>query len=74
LGAVDAKHLDVLRLVAMGYTNDHIAQAKKVNVSTVERWMAEVFKALEIPSTGPVNPRIEAVRRFIAAAGIPERP
>ncbi len=74
LGALDLKHLDVLRLVAMGYTNDHIAQMKEVNVSTVERWMAEVFKSLAIPSSGPVNPRVEAVRRFIAAAGIPERP
>jgi DNA-binding NarL/FixJ family response regulator len=74
LAGLGAKHLDVLRLVAMGYTNDHIARVKQVNDSTVERWMAEVFKALGIPSAGSVNPRVEAVRQFIAAAGVPERP
>lgn len=73
LGVLSAKQLDCLRLVAAGYTNDHIAALRQVNVSTVERWVAEVFKALGIPSSGPVNPRVEAVRRFVEAAGIPER-
>lgn len=74
LGTLSDKHLDVLRMVSMGYTNDHIAMLKRVNVSTVERWLAEVFKSLGILAGGEINPRVEAVRQFVAAAGIPKRP
>ena len=73
LGALSAKHIDVLRLMATGYTNDHIAQMKGASQSTVERWTAEIFRGLGIDTKGHVNPRVEAVRRFIAAAGIPDR-
>lgn len=73
LGNLSAKHVDVLRLMATGYTNDHIAKIKGSSLSTVERWTAEIFKELGIDTKGVVNPRVEAVRRFIAAAGIPDR-
>lgn len=73
LGALSSKHLDVLRLLALGYTNDHISTLKQVNISTVERWIAEIFRGLQIETGGIINPRVEAVRRFIEAAGIPQR-
>lgn len=73
LGALSAKHVDVLRLMATGYTNEHIAKMKGSSLSTVERWTAEIFRELRIDTKGVVNPRVEAVRQFIAAAGIPER-
>lgn len=73
LAALSAKHLEVLRLVALGYTNDHIATLKRVNNSSVERWTAEIFRALDIDTRGVLNPRVEAARQFIAAAGIPQR-
>lgn len=60
--------------MALGYTNDTIAEIKGAGRSTVERWVAGIFKAMDIDSRGDVNPRVEAVRRYIAAAGIPERP
>lgn len=74
LGALSAKHVEVLRLMAMGYTNEHIARMKEVAQSTVERWTVEVFRDLGVDTKGSLNPRVEAVRRFIAAAGMPERP
>lgn len=74
LGMLSAKHVDVLRLMAMGYTNEYIAGVKDVAQSTVERWTVEVFRDLGIDSGEGLNPRVEAVRRFIAAAGMPERP
>lgn len=73
LAALTAKQVDVLRMMATGYTNEHIARVKGVAVSTVERWTVEIFKELGIDGKGAVNSRVEAVRQFIAAAGIPER-
>ena len=73
LAQLTPKQVEVLRLIATGYTNDHIAQVKGASQSTVERWSAEIFRALGIDTKGIVNPRVEAVRQFIAAAGIPDR-
>jgi DNA-binding NarL/FixJ family response regulator len=73
LGALSTKQIEVLRLMATGYTNEFIAQIKGVSHSTVERWSVDIFRALEIRTKGNVNPRVEAVRKFIAAAGIPDR-
>lgn len=73
LGRLSAKHVDILRLMATGFTNEAIAQMKGASTSTVERWTAEIFKELDIDTKSSVNPRVEAVRQFIAAAGIPDR-
>lgn len=73
LAQLTAKQLEVLRLMAMGYTNEYIAQLKGASRSTVERWSVEIFKALGIDTRGKVNPRVEATRQFIAAAGVPDR-
>lgn len=70
---LDAKHLEVLRLIALGYTNEQIGKVKGASQTTVERWCAEVFRALGIDTKGIVNPRVEAARRYIAVAGIPDR-
>ena len=71
---LDAKHLEVLRLIALGYTNEQMGKLTGASQTTVERWCAEVFRALGIDTKGIVNPRVEAARRYIAVAGIPERP
>lgn len=73
LSALSPKHVEVLRLMALGFTNERISQVRGVAQSTVERWTAEIFRDLGIDTKGDVNPRVEAVRRFIAAAGIPAR-
>jgi DNA-binding NarL/FixJ family response regulator len=71
---LDAKQLEILRLIAIGYTNDQIGKLKGASQTSVERWCQDVFRALGIDTKGPVNPRVEAARRYIAAAGIPDRP
>lgn len=73
LAQLSPKHLDVLRLIATGYTNEFIAQVKGTSQSTVERWTVEIFRALGIDTRSNVNPRVEATRQFIAAAGVPDR-
>lgn len=73
LGSLNARQAEVLRLMASGYTNDTIAEITGAARSTVERWTAEVFRTLRIETKGSVNPRVEAVRQFIAVSGIPDR-
>ena len=73
LAPLSAKHLEVLRLMSTGYTNEYIAKLKDASQSTVERWNIEIFRALEINTKGNINPRVEAVRMFVSAAGVPDR-
>jgi DNA-binding NarL/FixJ family response regulator len=71
---LDARHLDVLRLIAVGYTNEQIGKLNGVSQTTVERWCTDIFRSLGINTRGTVNPRVEATRRYISVAGIPDRP
>ena len=74
LAVLTAKQLEILRLMSLGYTNEFIARHKSASTSSVERWVMQIFRALEIDTRGDLNPRVEAVRQFIAASSLPERP
>lgn len=73
LGKLTASQIEVLRMVAQGFTNAEIARRRQTSVRAVEQLINAVFTALDIEVDGPLNPRVEAVRRFISAAGTPER-
>lgn len=73
LSALSERQLQVLRLMAMGYTNEFIAESTNASISSVERWVIQVFRALGLNSRGPINPRVEAVRIFISCSTLPER-
>jgi DNA-binding NarL/FixJ family response regulator len=73
LSALSERQLHVLRLMAMGYTNEFIAESTNASISSVERWVIQVFRALGLNSRGPINPRVEAVRIFISCSTLPER-
>ena len=73
LGALSGTQLEILRLMALGYDNDYIAHARGISRSSVERWVMQIFRALEIPTHGDLNPRVEAARQFIVASGVPRR-
>jgi len=64
----------VLRLAALGLTNAAIAKRRGIGERSVERLLRSVYETLGIPVDGEVNPRVEAVRCYIAAAGIPAEP
>lgn len=68
LGATSTK---VLRLLAQGYDNDEIARRSDVSRKTVERWIEQVYRDMGIDTKGPLNPRVEAARRFYLAVGVP---
>ena len=74
LGALSAKQLEILRLIALGYTNEHIARLKGAGLSTVERWVIQIFRDLGIDTRGELNPRVEATRIFVAESTVPQRP
>jgi DNA-binding NarL/FixJ family response regulator len=73
LSNLTATQIEALRLVSQGYTNAEIAKRRNTSVRAVEQLLAAVFSNLLIDVDGPINPRVEAVRRFISAAGTPER-
>ena len=73
LAALTPRQLEVLRLMAMGYTNEFIAQYTGSSLSSVERWVIQVFRALGLQANGNVNPRVEAVRIFGMTSGLPDR-
>lgn len=74
LALLTASQMDVLRMVAQGFTNAEIAHRRKTSERSVERLLNGVFATLGISGDGSINPRVEAVRQFISAAGTPERP
>jgi DNA-binding NarL/FixJ family response regulator len=63
----------ILHLMAQGYSNRQIADNKNVSLSNVEQRVSEIFKAFQISQDGDVVPRVEAIRRYIAESGLPER-
>jgi DNA-binding NarL/FixJ family response regulator len=73
LAALTQTQVEVLRMVAQGYTNQEIAKRRKTSIRAVEQVLNAVFLALGIDPEGGINPRVEAVRRFISAAGTPDR-
>ena len=64
--------MEILRLAALGLTNAAIARNRNTQERTVEQRLQAIYAALDIPVHGDFNPRVEAVRRYIASAGLPE--
>ena len=65
---------EILHLMSLGYSNKAIAQRRDVSLSSVEQRVSEIFKAFGITNDDAVVPRVEAIRRYIAVSGVPERP
>lgn len=72
--ALTAVQLDMLRMAAAGLTNQMIARRTGTGVRNVEERLKRVYEALGIDAGSEVNPRVEAVRQYIAAFGIPAAP
>ena len=73
LAALTKTQIEVLRMVAQGFTNSEIASRRATSVSAVEQILKSIFRGLEIESSGPINPRSEAMRAYISSEGIPPR-
>lgn len=64
---------EILRMMALGMSNKEIAKTRAVSIKSVENRVAEIFKAFNIAHDDSVAPRVEAVRRYVAVSGLPER-
>jgi len=64
---------DVLRLMALGLSNQEISNRRGVSVSAVEQRIAEINRKLGITADGTTVPRVLAIREYISAAGVPKR-
>lgn len=64
---------EILHMMALGLTNKEIARKRNVSLSNVEQRVSEIFKAFEISNNDTIVPRVEAIRRYIAEGGLPER-
>jgi DNA-binding NarL/FixJ family response regulator len=73
LNTLTKSQRSILHLMALGLSNKEIAARKDVSVSNVEQRVSEIFKAFDISQSGSFVPRVEAVRRYIAESGLPER-
>lgn len=74
LDGLTRTQLHILRLAALGYTNSAIARQRSTNERNVEQRLQSVYQTLEIPVNSDINPRVEAVRRYIKAVGLPPEP
>jgi DNA-binding NarL/FixJ family response regulator len=63
--------LEVLRLAAAGLTNQAISERQGTVVRSVEQRLKRVYESLGITVGTEVNPRVEAIRQYIAAFGMP---
>jgi DNA-binding NarL/FixJ family response regulator len=73
LAALTKAQVEVLRLMAAGYGNEAIAVRRDCSVSAVQNLIVGIYRRLDIEQGGEVNPRVEAIRRFVAVAGLPDR-
>lgn len=63
--------VETLRLVALGRTNQQIAEARGTTVKAVERTVSRALTALGVGEDLQGNRRVEAARRFIDVGGPP---
>lgn len=71
LAALTETQLEILRLAALGLTNAAIAKRRNITERSVEQRLQSVYQALGITISADLNPRVEAIRRYIGAVGIP---
>jgi DNA-binding NarL/FixJ family response regulator len=74
LAALTRAQLSVLRLATAGLNNAAIAGRRGTTERSVEQHLQGVYASLGIPVHGEVNPRVEAVLRYVEVAGLPVGP
>ena len=73
IAQLGSQAIKVLALVAQGYNNTEIALRMDLSVKSVERWIENIYRELNIDSKGAINPRVEAARQYYLIAGISHR-
>lgn len=72
LSHVSSSQLEVLHLIALGMSNQEIAQNRGTTVRAVENLIKRACDAAGISKDDGSNQRVKAARKFIKVAGIPQ--
>jgi DNA-binding NarL/FixJ family response regulator len=71
LSMLTPTQFELLRLIAMGYSNEMIATSRKVTVRSVESLVNRLFSALDLSSDARSNARVKAAMLYARTMGVP---
>lgn len=72
LSGVSASQLEVLHLIALGLSNHEIAEHRGTTLRAVENLIKRACNAAGIKQDAGSNQRVNAARKFIEVAGLPQ--
>ncbi len=61
------RQLEVLALIAQGYTNAAVGLQLDISQKTVENMVNAIYQTLEIPTQAQIHPRVKAVLMYLDA-------
>lgn len=61
--------VEILRLLAEGWSNPEIARRTGISVKSVERWIDRIYRELELDADGSTNLRVQAARKYLTETG-----
>ena len=71
LAELTAAQFELLRMIALGYSNDMIARERGVTVRSVETMVNRLFTKLGLSADSRSNARVKAAMLFARTMGIP---
>jgi DNA-binding NarL/FixJ family response regulator len=71
LSILTGTQLEVLKMMAQGYSNSEIATMRKTSLRSIEQIVHRIFENLNISSDEKINRRVLAVRTYISSSGMP---
>ena len=71
LAMLTATQFELLRLIAMGYSNEQIASERRVTLRSVESMVNRLFVALDLASSPRSNARVKAAMLYARVMGVP---
>ncbi len=69
LGALTRHQLEILAMVARGWSNERIAEETGSTLRAVERSISRLFDRLDVTGDPTVSPRVAAAAMYLAAFG-----
>ncbi len=69
LATLSKKQIEVLQLIAAGYSNAQIAEKRATSIRAVEGIVSRVFIALGVDIDAGGNARVEAAAKYLKASG-----